>query len=72
MTLTDAMRRVLVDLSDGSWSDDAGPARGRYSAQTLARLDYSGLIRPDVDHGPFADRNWTITQSGLDALEAGQ
>lgn len=69
MTLTDAQRRVLVDLSDRSWPDDSGGFLGKYSSTVLARLDYMGLIRSDVDDGRFDERNWTITQEGIDALK---
>ena len=70
MILTDAQRAVLVSLSDESWSDDRGGFVGIHSPNVLARLDYSRLIRSDVDHGQYITRNWTITQAGLDALEA--
>jgi len=52
MNLTDAQRAVLVSLRDESWSDDRGGFVGIPSPNVLARLDYNGLIRSDVDHGP--------------------
>lgn len=70
MTLTEAQRRVLVELSDGSWSDDRTPFAGRVSGNVLSPLQHAGYIRCAFSVGPLTERNWTITQAGLDALEA--
>lgn len=72
MALTRAQRSVLVSLSDGGWSDDRGGFWGFFSPGVLARLDYAGLIRSDVSHGRYDERNWTITPEGLEALGADQ
>tara|TARA_R110000782_G_scaffold106459_5_gene194693 strand:- start:1456 stop:1665 length:210 start_codon:yes stop_codon:yes gene_type:complete len=69
MTLTHLQRRVLVDLSDGSWSQDFQRV---YSAQALSRLLDAGLIRSDTSHGPLSSRNWTATQRGIDYIEDAQ
>lgn len=70
MNLTSAQRDVLVSLSDGSWSDDRGGFHGQFSANVLARLDYMGLIRSELNHGRYDARNWMITSLGSHALEA--
>tara|TARA_R110000851_G_scaffold301190_3_gene457506 strand:- start:72 stop:281 length:210 start_codon:yes stop_codon:yes gene_type:complete len=69
MNITRSQRRVLVELSDGSWSQDFQRV---YSGQALSRLLDAELIRSDTFHGPLALRNWTATQRGIDYIEAAQ
>jgi|TARA_R110000822_G_scaffold157735_2_gene297407 hypothetical protein len=69
MSITDTQRRILVDLSDGSWSRDF---QRTYASQPLNALLRAGFIRSDVHCGALAGRNWTATQDGLDALAADQ
>ena len=67
--MTDAQRRVLVQLSDGEWrlgADITG------SAIVLGKLERSGYIRCDFSHHPKLSRLWTVTPDGLSALEASQ
>lgn len=69
MTLTDAQRAVLVELSDGSWSNDRHSFSGRVSPVVLSRLQRAGYIRCDRDCDRLDERNWTATPDGLRALE---
>ena len=66
MTLTDAQRRVLVDLSDGEWR----PVAMHHPANIVGHLRRAELIRSDFDHLAAHEKQYTITPDGLQALEA--
>lgn len=66
--LTDAQRRVLVDLSDGDWHTLVP----HHERSVVAKVYAYGLIRCDNDHDRYENRIWTITPRGDELLSASQ
>ena len=68
--MTDAQRRILVDLSEGEWLNlVADRGHSIPSVATAAKHEY---IRCDFAGSPFVARHWTITPMGIAALQAAQ